>query len=102
MKELILAALLGLTLFGPVLPTLGAAYLQSTKFDSKKCQLKLYGVKDFRYENDHFDHSVKVRKTRLDRSLETLGMLFYNTFKNLIRELENQFLMKHVVNKHSP
>jgi len=76
MKEVVLAGLLGLILSSHLGagPLEAQAYPKVTYFDKgKSCQLKLYGIKGFIHENDYFGETVKFRKRRVDRSLETLG-----------------------------
>ena len=43
-----------------------------------QCQIKLYGVRNFIYQHDHFENNVHKRYGKSDNSLETLGM------KNLV------------------
>ena len=85
MKEVVLAGLLGLILSSHLGagPLEAQAYPKVTYFDKgKSCQLKLYGIKGFIHENDYFGETVKFRKRRVDRSLETLGKLLLNRLRS--------------------
>ena len=45
----------------------------SNEISWDSCELKFYGVQNFRVEQDKFNANAKLRKRKTDRSLETLG-----------------------------
>merc|ERR1712156_1329371 len=47
--------------------------LASNEISWDSCELKFYGVQNFRVEQDKFNANAKLRKRKTDRSLETLG-----------------------------
>ena len=44
------------------------------KFDDM-CEIKFYGVQNFIVEHDKFDKTTAKRRSKTDRSLETLGKI---------------------------